>query len=76
MIRENGAMVLNVNLFDRRNMKCDLVAPVVPIAVPVSSDAGDEEMRDSRNVSESEAAQIPVLGGAREVNRSKQPTES
>ena len=48
---------------------------VVPIAVPVSSEAGDEEMRDSRNVSECEAAQIPVLGGAREVNRSKQPTE-
>ena len=41
----------------------------------MSSEAGDEEMRDSRNVSECEAAQIPVLG-AREVNRSKQPTES
>ena len=27
-------------------------------------------------MSECEAAQIPVLGGAREVNRSKQPTES
>ena len=48
-----------------------LVAPVVPIAVPVSSEAGAEEMRDSRNVSECEAAQIPVLGRAREVNRSK-----
>ena len=35
------------------------------------------EMRDSsRNVSECEAAETPVLGGAREVNRSKQPTES
>ena len=76
MIRENGTMVLNATLVDRRNMKCDLVAPVVPIAVPVSREAGDEEMRDSRNVSECEAAQIPVLGGAREVNRSKQPTES
>ena len=42
-------MVLNATLVDRRNMKCDLVAPVVPIAVPVSSEAGDEEMRDSRN---------------------------
>ena len=50
-IRENGTMVLNATLVDRRNMKCDLVAPVVPIA--------DEEMRDSRNVSECEAAQIP-----------------
>ena len=69
-------MVLNATLVDRRNMKCDLVAPVVPIAVPVLSEAGDEEMRDSRNVSECEAAQIPVLGRAREVNRSKQPTES
>ena len=57
-------------------MKCDSVAPVVPIAVPVSSEAGDEEMRDSRDVSECEAAQIPVLEGAREVNRSKQATES
>ena len=76
MIRANGTMVLNATLVDRRNMKCDLVAPVVPIAVPVLSEAGDEEMRDSRNVSESEAAHIPVLGGAREVNRSKQPTES
>ena len=76
MIRENGAMVLNATLVDRRNMKCDLVAPVVPIAVPVSSEAGDEEMRESRNVSECEAPQIPVLEGAREVNRSKQPTES
>ena len=71
MIRENGTMVLNATLVDRRNMKCDLVAPVVPIAVPVSSEAGAEEMRDSRNVSECEAAQIPVLGRAREVNRSK-----
>ena len=68
-------MVLNATLVDRRNMKCDLVARVVPIAVPVSSEAGGEEMRDSRNVSECEA-QIPVLGRAREVNRSKQPTES
>ena len=76
MIRENGAMVLNATLVDRRNMKCDLVAPVVPIAVPVSNEARDEEMRESRNVSECEAAQIPVLGGPREVNRSKQPTES
>ena len=48
MIRENGTMVLNATLVDRRNMKCDLVAPLVPIAVPVSSEAGDEEMRDSR----------------------------
>ena len=76
MIRENGAVVLNATLVDRRNMKCDLVAPVVPIAVPMSSEAGDEEMRESRNVSECEAPQIPVLEGAREVNRSKQPTES
>ena len=50
MIRENGTMVLYATLFDRRNMKCELAAPVVPIAVPVSSEAGDEEMRDSRNV--------------------------
>ena len=32
-------------------MKCDLVVPVVPMAVPVSSEAGDEELRDSKNVS-------------------------
>ena len=76
MIRENGTMVSNATLVDRRNMKCDLAAPVVPIAVPVSSEVGDEETRDSRNVSECEAPQIPVLEGAREVNRSKQPTES
>ena len=43
-IRENGAMVLNATLVDRRNIKCGLVAPVVPIAVPVSSEAGHEEM--------------------------------
>ena len=42
MYRENGTMVLNATLVDRRNMKCDLVAPVVPIAVPVSIEAGDE----------------------------------
>ena len=66
-----GAMVLNATLVDRRNMKYDLVTPVVPIAVPVSSEAGDEEMRESRNVSECEAPQIPVLERAREVNRSK-----
>ena len=76
VIRENGAVVLNATLVDRRNMKCDLVAPVVPNAVPVSSEAGDEEMRESRNVSECEAPQISVLEGARGVNRSKQPTES
>ena len=76
MIRENGTMVVNATLVDRRNMKCDLVAPVVPIAVPVSSEAGGEEMRESRNVSGCDAPQIPVLEGAREVNRSKQPTES
>ena len=44
MIRENGAMVLKATLVDRRNIKCDLVAPVVPTAFPVSSEAGDEEM--------------------------------
>ena len=76
MIRKNGAMVLNAALVDRRNMKCDLVAPVVPIAVPVSSEAGDEDVRESRNVSECEAPQVPVLEGACEVNRSIQPTES
>ena len=76
MIRENGAMVLNATLVDRRNMNCDLVALVVPTAVPVSGEAGDEEMRESRNVSVCEASQIPLLDGAREVNRSKQPTES
>ena len=48
----------------------------VASSLPVSSEAGDEEMRDSRNVSECDAAQIPVLEGARDVNRSKQPTES
>ena len=61
MIMENGTMVLNATLVDRRYMKRDLVSPVVPIAVPVSSEAGDEEMSDSRNVSECEAARIPVL---------------
>ena len=50
MIRENGAMFLKATLVDRRNMKCDLVAPVVPTAVQVSREAGDGEMRDSRNV--------------------------
>ena len=57
-------------------MTCDLVPPFVPVAVPVASETHDEEMGDSRNVSECEAPQIPVLEGAREVNRSKQPLES
>ena len=69
-------MVLNATFVDRRNMMCDLVAPVVPIAVPVASETHDEGMGDWRNMSECEAPQIPVLEGAREVNRSKQPTES
>ena len=43
-------------------MKFYLVAPVVPIAVPASREAGDEEMRDSRNVSEYEAAQNSSVG--------------
>ena len=60
MIRENEAMVLNSTLVDRRDMTCDLVAPVVPIAVPAASETHDEEMGDSRNVSECEAPQIPV----------------
>ena len=68
MIWGDGAVVLNAALVDRRNMKCDLVAPGVSIAVPVSIEAGDEEMRESRNVSECEAPQIPVLEEAREVN--------
>ena len=40
MIRENGTMVLNATVVDRRNMKCNLVTPVVLVAVPVSSEAG------------------------------------
>ena len=60
MIMENGAMVLDATLVDRRETTCDLVAPVVPIAVPVASETHDEEMGDSRIVSECEAPQIPV----------------
>ena len=41
--KKNGTLVLNATLVDRRNMKCALVAPIVPIAVPVSSEAGDEK---------------------------------
>ena len=36
MIREHGAMVLNATLVDRRDMTCDLVAPVAPNEVPVA----------------------------------------
>ena len=42
MIRENGAMVLNATLVDRRDMICDLVALVVPTAVPVAFETRDE----------------------------------
>ena len=67
MIRENGAVVLNATLVDRRDMTCDLVAPVVPTEVPVAVEKRDEEMRDSGNLSEYEAPQILVLEGARGV---------
>ena len=57
MTRENGAKVLNATLVDRRNMTCDLVAPVVPIAVPIASETHDDEMGDSN---ECESPQFPV----------------
>ena len=76
MIKENGAMLLNATLVDRRDKTCDLVAPVVPTEVPVAVETRDEEMRDSANLSEDEAPQIPVLEGARGVSRSKQPSEA
>ena len=72
MIRENGDMVFNATLVDRRDMTCDLVAPVVPTEVPVGVQTRDEEVRDSGNVSEYEAPHIPVLEGTRGVSRSKQ----
>ena len=75
-IHPKGAIVLNGTLVDGQNMKFGLVSPVAPSAVSVPSEAGDKEMRDSRYVSEWEATQIPVMGGAREMNRSKQRTES
>ena len=71
MIKENGAMLLNATLVDRRDKTCNLVAPVVPTEVPVAVETRDEEMRDSANLSEDEAPQIPVLEGARGVSRSK-----
>ena len=78
MNRAKVAIVSNATLVDRRNMKCDLVAPVVPTEVPLVVETRDEEVRDSENAhsSDYEAPQILVLGGTREVNRSKQPTES
>ena len=36
--------MLTTTLVDRRDMTYVLIAPVVPIAVPVSSEAGDEEI--------------------------------
>ena len=58
-------------------MTCDLVAPVVvPADVPVAVERHDEEVRDSRNVSEHEAPQIPELEGGRGVSRSDQPSEA
>ena len=69
-------MVLNATFVDRRNMMCDFVTLVVPILVPVASGTGDEEMGDSRNVSECQAPQIQVLEGAREVSGPKQPSEA
>ena len=78
MIRENEVMVLNATLADRRDMTWDLVAPVVPTEVPAAVETRDEEMIDSGNShsSEHEAPKIPVLDGARGVNRSKQPSEA
>ena len=40
--------MFDATLVDRRNATCDLVAPIVPIAVPVSSETHDEEMGDLR----------------------------
>ena len=78
MIRENGAMVSNATLVDRRDMTCDLVAPVVPTEVPVTVETRDEEMRDSGNShsSENDALRIPVLEGVCGVSRSKEPSEA
>ena len=67
--------MLNTTLVDRRDMTCDLVASVVPTEVPAAAETRDEEMRDSGNLSENDAPQIPVLG-ARGVNRLKQPSET
>ena len=36
MIRENGPLVLNATLVDRRDMTWDMVATVVPTKVPVA----------------------------------------
>ena len=66
--------ILSVDMLTREGVL--VVAPIVQIAIPGSNEASGEGMGDSRNVSECEAPQIPVLEGAREVNRSKQPTES
>ena len=48
MIREIGVMVLDATLVDRRDMTCDLVAPVVPTEVPIAVETRDEEMRETR----------------------------
>ena len=69
-------MVSNATLVDRRDMTCDLVAPVVPTEVPVAVKTRVEEMRNSGNFSECEAPHTLVLEGARGVNRSEQPSEA
>ena len=68
--------MLNATLVNKRDMTCDLVAPVVPTEVPVAVETRDEEMRDSGSLSEYEAPQIPVLEGARGVHRLTQPSEA
>ena len=73
--QRNGAVVLNATLIDRRDMICDSVA-LVPTEVPVAVETRDEVMRDSGNLSEYEAPPILVLEGAREVHRSKHPSEA
>ena len=69
-------MEINATLVDRRDMACDVVASFVPTGVPEAVETRDEEMRDSGNSSEYEAPKIPVLEGARGVNRSKQSSEA
>ena len=74
MIREDGAMVLNATLVDKSDMRgCNMVALVVPIDVSAAVEVQDEDTRGSEILAHLDALQIPVLDGACEVRKSRQP---
>ena len=63
-----------VDLGDMRN--CDLIGLVGPNEMPSPVEPQYEDRRVSGNLADFDALQTHVLDGAREVNKSRQPSES